>query len=181
MIPLWAPTCFISSVGAKIDLLLLTLLLCLPAGAHVRKSSRVKVSADTLDAARINGPNETRTIGPHAKGSAVVRAQILLDRAHFSCGEIDGYFGTNLGKTVAAYQRAHDLPANGVVGQETWALLNADQAPPLASYTIAPEDLLGPFAPLPSDILAQAAMPSLGYASPLPKSWPRSSTRAPMC
>jgi lipoprotein-anchoring transpeptidase ErfK/SrfK len=154
-------------VGAKIDLLLLTLLLCLPAGAHVRKSSRVKVSADTLDAARINGPNETRTIGPHAKGSAVVRAQILLDRARFSCGEIDGYFGTNLGKTVAAYQRAHDLPANGVVGQETWALLNADQAPPLASYTIAPEDLLGPFAPLPSDILAQAAMPSLGYASPL--------------
>jgi lipoprotein-anchoring transpeptidase ErfK/SrfK len=154
-------------VSPKIDLLFLAVILCLPATAQVRKASRLKVSADTLDAASINDPNEMGTIGPRAKGSAVVRAQILLGRARFSCGEIDGNFGTNLEKTVAAYQRAHDLPANGVVGQETWVLLNADQAPALSAYTITPEDLLGPFVALPEDILAQAALPSLGYASSL--------------
>ncbi len=154
-------------MSPKIDSLFLAVVLCLPAAAQVRKASRLKVSADPLEATRISDPNETGTIGPRTKGSAVVRAQILLDRARFSCGEIDGYFGSNLKKTVAAYQRAHDLPANGVVGQETWVLLNADQAPVLAAYTITPEDLLGPFVALPADLLAQAAMPSLGYESSL--------------
>jgi lipoprotein-anchoring transpeptidase ErfK/SrfK len=96
-----------------------------------------------------------------------VRAQILLDRAHFSCGEIDGDYGTNLEKTVAAFQRAHDLPDNGEVGPETWALLNQDQAPALFTYTIAPEDVAGPFVKLPADLMEQATLPSLGYESPL--------------
>lgn len=82
--------------------------------------------------------NPVPTIRLNAKGSAVVRAQILLDRARFSCGEIDGNYGGNLEKTVAAYQRDHNLPVNGVVGYETWALLNADQAPTLITYIIAP-------------------------------------------
>jgi peptidoglycan hydrolase-like protein with peptidoglycan-binding domain len=96
-----------------------------------------------------------------------VRAQILLDRARFSCGEIDGNYGGNLEKTVAAYQRDHNLPVNGVVGYETWALLNADQAPTLITYTIAPEDEAGPFVKIPAGLEEQANLPSLGYESPL--------------
>jgi lipoprotein-anchoring transpeptidase ErfK/SrfK len=121
----------------------------------------------TLDAASINDPNQSRNIGPNAKGSAVVRAQILLDRAHFSCGEIDGDYGTNMEKTVAAFQRARDLPVNNGVDAATWVALNTDQTPALIAYTIADEDVAGPFVTVPADLEEQAKLPHLGYASAL--------------
>jgi hypothetical protein len=54
-----------------------------------------------LDAGAINNPQQEK-IASDARGSGVVRAQILHDRAHFSCGPIDGNFGSNLQKTVTA-------------------------------------------------------------------------------
>jgi lipoprotein-anchoring transpeptidase ErfK/SrfK len=144
---------------------LLAAVLCAPAGGQMRKAGRAK-AAVTLEQA-IDDSTRTAAIGPNAKGPAVVRAQILLGRAHFSCGEIDGNYGSNLEKTVSAFQRAHNLPADGAVGPETWAVLNADQAPALFSYTIVPEDLAGPFVSVPADLMEQAKLPSLGYASPL--------------
>jgi lipoprotein-anchoring transpeptidase ErfK/SrfK len=143
----------------------LAVILCLPAGAQVRKASLVKAPAVASEAA-IDDSNQP-VIGPNAKGPAVVRAQILLDRAHFSCGEIDGNYGSNLEKTVAAFQRARDLPVNGAVGPETWAALNADQAPALVTYMIVEADLAGPFVQVPADLTEQAKLPFLGYASPL--------------
>jgi lipoprotein-anchoring transpeptidase ErfK/SrfK len=148
------------------SLFLLSVVLCLPGGAQARKASRLK-APPTFEADRVNDPTQSPTIGKNARGSAVLRAQILLDRARYSCGEIDGDYGTNLEKTVAAYQRDHNLPVNSVVGPETWALLNADQAPALIAYTIAPEDMAGPFVKLPADLMEQAKLPSLGYESPL--------------
>jgi lipoprotein-anchoring transpeptidase ErfK/SrfK len=148
-------------------LFLTAMVVCLPAGAQVRKGVRVGARAAIFEAAGIDDSNQSRTIGPNARGSAVVRAQILLDRAHFSCGEIDGNFGTNLEKTVAAFQRSRNLPVNGVVGPETWAALNADQAPALFSYMLATEDVAGPFVKAPANLEEQAKLPALGYESPL--------------
>jgi len=100
-----------------------------------------------------------------AKGSSVVRAQILLARAHFSCGEIDANFGTNLDKTVRAFQGDRKLPVTGVVDGATWAALNADTAPPITAYTTTQEDVQGPFTAVPSDMKEQAKLPVLGYTS----------------
>jgi lipoprotein-anchoring transpeptidase ErfK/SrfK len=151
----------------KALLILTAVVLCLPAGAQARKAHRLTAQAATFDAAQINDPSQSEAIGLHARGSAVVRAQILLGRAHFSCGEIDGNYGSNLEKTVAAFQRARSLPVDGAVGPGTWAVLNADPAPALVTYTIAQADLAGPFAKVPADLEEQAKLPSLGYESPL--------------
>jgi lipoprotein-anchoring transpeptidase ErfK/SrfK len=119
-----------------------------------------------FDAGEVNNPNQAH-LDRGAKGAGVVRAQILLDRAHFSCAQIDGSFGSNLQKTLAAFQQDRHLPESGSVDAATWAALNADSAPPLTNYTISPDDEKGPFVARPSDLLKQAELPSLGYASAL--------------
>jgi lipoprotein-anchoring transpeptidase ErfK/SrfK len=102
-----------------------------------------------------------------AKGGPVVRAQVLLARAHFSCGEIDANFGGNLEKTVRAFQGNRGLPVTGIVDPPTWAALNADTAPIVTAYTITPEDVRGPFESVPASMKAQAKLPALGYTSSL--------------
>jgi lipoprotein-anchoring transpeptidase ErfK/SrfK len=144
----------------------LAVMLCTSASAQAPKGGKMNAPAIAYPDAVLDS-SQTAAINPNTKGPAVVRAQILLDRAHFSCGEIDGDYGTNLQKTVGAFQRARNLLANGVIGPETWAVLNADQSPALIPYTIVPEDLVGPFVEVPADLMEQAKLPSLGYASPV--------------
>jgi lipoprotein-anchoring transpeptidase ErfK/SrfK len=121
----------------------------------------------TLSADDVNNAGLTPDLGPKANGSSVVRAQILLDRAHFSCGEIDGYYGSNLSKMVVAFQRSRNLEANGNLDGSTWNALNQDRAPALVTYQITPQDVAGPFYKIPADMMAQAKLPGLGYSSPL--------------
>ena len=107
---------------------------------------------------------------PAAPVNDVLVAQIMLDRAGFSPGEIDGRPGINLRRALAAFQRAHSLQPTGRVNEETWSLLmsRAGGAPPLVSYVIAEADLAGPFVgELPRDLMAQAKLETLGYSSPL--------------
>src|SRR5882672_2803185 len=60
-------------------------------------------------AEKIKQAGGTRTVAPGSTGPAVVRAQILLDRARFSPGEIDGKYGDDLGIAIRSYQESHDL------------------------------------------------------------------------
>jgi len=123
-------------------------------------------AVEPIDPAAINNPAHD-ALKQGAKGAGVVRAQILLSRAHFSCGEIDGQFGSNFQKALSAFQAERKLPVSGDLDAATWAALNTDAAAPLIEYTITPEDLKGPFVPIPADVQEQAKLPRLGYTSPL--------------
>jgi lipoprotein-anchoring transpeptidase ErfK/SrfK len=139
------------------------LLLAAAAGAE---QYAARIESPQFDPALVDNPAQPE-IKIGEKGSAVLRAQILLDRAHFSCGEIDGEFGSNLAKALLAFQQAHNLPPASYIDAATWAVLNADTAPALLAYTITPDDVKGPFLSIPRDMRDQGRLPALGYASPL--------------
>jgi lipoprotein-anchoring transpeptidase ErfK/SrfK len=120
----------------------------------------------TIDPGAVNNPAQEE-IAFGASGSGVLRAQILLARVHFSCGEIDGKFGSNLQKAVSAFQEQRKLPVTGALDAATWNALQSDLAPALISYTVTTEDLKDPFVPIPSTLMAQAKLTYLGYASAL--------------
>nr|MDQ3039383.1 peptidoglycan-binding protein [Pseudomonadota bacterium] len=93
-----------------------------------------------------------------------LRAQILLDRAHFSPGEIDGAGGSNTRKAIAGFQRSKDMADSGELDAATWAALDAGGAA-LVNYTLTAEDVAGPFNPIPGDMMAKSKLPALGYTS----------------
>ncbi|MBC7656796.1 MAG: murein L,D-transpeptidase [Frankiaceae bacterium] len=97
----------------------------------------------------------------------VLRAQVLLDRAYFSPGEIDGAAGSNLRRALSGFQANRGLPTSGALDAATWEALNADAAPEVVTYAIAAADVAGPFTAIPSDMMEKSKLPALGYTSAL--------------
>src|SRR4029079_8383449 len=96
-----------------------------------------------------------------------IRLQVLLDRAHFSPGEIDGKFGENAKKALRAYAEAQQLPSADRLTEEVWRSLRADERPVTSDYTINEKDVAGPFLEkLPSKMEDMKDIPKLGYTSP---------------
>jgi lipoprotein-anchoring transpeptidase ErfK/SrfK len=146
-----------------VSLLLLAVLL-VPAIAAKRSSrSTAALSIDSVNRAEI--------INPAARPSdaALLRVQILLDRAHFSPGEIDGNFGENTRKAVRIYRETKLLGSGERIDEALLrALVDSDGAPALVTYRITEEDTAGPFAgTIPKDFQKMAQMKRLSYASPL--------------
>jgi len=119
----------------------------------------------TLTAAAVNDAALTATVKAGAKGAAVLRAQVLLERARFSPGEIDAAYGSNMRRAIEGYQASRQLAVSGEVDAPTWAALNTDSAPVLVGATLDAADIAGPYQPLPDGMMARAKLDALGYTS----------------
>ncbi|MDP3355722.1 MAG: L,D-transpeptidase [Polaromonas sp.] len=137
--------------------------------AHAQTAKAgAKTSGSTsasLDIDAFNKASDSPLLKSGSKGAAVARAQILMDRAWFSCGEIDGRFAANMQRMVKAYQTARGLTVTGTVTAETWKSLREDSAPLLATYTVTDKDTAGPFEKTPADMAERAKMKALVYES----------------
>jgi lipoprotein-anchoring transpeptidase ErfK/SrfK len=120
-----------------------------------------------LTAETVNDVKLAQPVGPKAMGAAVLRAQILLDRAHFSPGEIDAAYGDNVRKAILAFQKSNGITATGNVDEPTWAALNRGATPALISYKLTDKDVAGPFESIPSDMMEKSKLSHLGYSTAL--------------
>lgn len=103
-----------------------------------------------------------------ATRNALIRAEVLLSRAHFSPGVIDGQDGGNLKVALAAYERANGLPEDGKLDADVWQKLATDTAPVVTDYVITDADVAGPFVEaIPKDYVEMAKLPRLAYTSPI--------------
>lgn len=131
---------------------------------HPAAHEAAKPKADPIAIDQVNNTGLNEEVTPDSSGAATLRAEILLDRAHFSPGQIGVKYNQNLGRAIAAYRLANGLPANPNIDAEMWTKLNTDTAPAIQQYTLVPEDVSGPYTPkIPASMMAQAKLPALNY------------------
>lgn len=101
---------------------------------NVLAGSATAAKKTELAVALTPGSIENARWSPHftaGKLSPVVfKAQVWLDRAGFSPGEIDAHGGESFDKAVRAYQQANRLELTGRLNEQTWnALANSSTEP----------------------------------------------------
>lgn len=96
----------------------------------------------------------------------IVALQVFLDRAGISPGVIDGHMGSNVTKSVYAYDQ---MTGSKLDPNDTDAILEElrmNGGLPVVSYTITPADAAGPYvAEIPEDYSHKALLPSLAFTS----------------
>ena len=112
---------------------------------------------------------KARQAKPKGLDPVTIKVQVLLDRARFSPGVIDGHGGENLDKAIAAFAAAQGLPAEGRLTKEVFDKLSQTSSEPvLQEYTIAEADVKGPFVKkIPAKMEEMAKLDRLAYRSAL--------------
>lgn len=139
--------------------------LVLACGAMLPMAAFAAPASTGPETGKVNDTATMNVVDADAGYNETLRAQVLLDRANFSPGEIDGRFGTNTRIAIEGFQRRHQLDVTGKVDSATWSALNTDTSEPLVEYTLTASDVDGPFSKIPAGMAAKAKMDALGYTS----------------
>lgn len=131
--------------------------------APARADTPARLTPEAVNAAEFPR-NAAKGLSP-----AMVRLQIMLDRARFSPGIIDGRGGENVDKAVAAFRAANNLGQGKGLDQATWdKLVSLSPEPALIEYTLTEADVRGPFSErIPAKLEDMAGLERLGYTGPL--------------
>jgi lipoprotein-anchoring transpeptidase ErfK/SrfK len=109
------------------------------------------------------------------RGPAALQIQVMLDRAHFSPGIIDGVWGDNAAKALRFFASPSASDSSSARGDTSFAidkatfdrLRSAAGAQPIVTrYTVTAEDVKGPFTEIPDNVYEQAKLDCLCYSSP---------------
>jgi lipoprotein-anchoring transpeptidase ErfK/SrfK len=149
-----------------------------------------RISSQTTGATISRFPARIPTRGP-----AALQIQILLDRAGFSPGIIDGQWGPNAAKALQWFNVANGMDSTGLmspdsqattparpkaatkagqstkmasIDQATYQKLSAagQNAQLITTYQVTAEDVKGPFVKIPNSVYEQAKLDCLCYSSP---------------
>jgi lipoprotein-anchoring transpeptidase ErfK/SrfK len=161
------------------QVVILFLLVTLPFAAVVLGQDKpIAVTAEAINAAELStlsaeleAPSEAdETTGsddrpppPASPDPAIVKLQILLDRAGASPGVIDGFDGDNVRKAIHAFETMLGMNADGILDADMLAALDTRE-PVIGGYTIAAEDVAAIVPPIPEDYAEKAKRDFLGYA-----------------
>ena len=123
--------------------------------------------ARDLTVAEVNGADITKSKDKSSR-PVLIRAQVLLDRAGFSPGVIDGRVGSNFVNALRAFQQQNGLKDSGELDPPTWSkLLETSAEPALGDYVISDDDAKGPFVEdIPDSFEKKAELKRLAYTGP---------------